>query len=85
MSKLYVGNLPFSMTNERLAEIFSAAGSVVSAEVVTDHQTGRSKGFGFVEMANDEDAASAVKMYNGNDIDGRPAVVDIARPKRDDR
>jgi len=84
-TKLYVGNLSFSLTEEKLAEIFAQAGNVVSAEILMDRQTGRSKGFAFVEMETEEDAKNAIQMFNGKDIEGRPAVVDIARPKRDDR
>lgn len=78
--KLYVGNLPYSMTDDQLRETFAPAGEVASAQVIVDKMTGRSRGFGFVEMANDEDAAKAIEMLNGKDIGGRPLVVNEARP-----
>ncbi|PIS21945.1 RNA-binding protein [candidate division WWE3 bacterium CG08_land_8_20_14_0_20_41_15] len=80
-TKLYVGNLPYSMTDDKLAELFAEAGEVVSATVITDRNSGRSKGFGFVEMASEADAKKAIELMNGKDLDGRPAVVNEARPK----
>lgn len=79
-NKLYVGSLPYSTTDDRLKEVFSQAGSVVSASVIIDKMSGRSKGFGFVEMSNDEEAAKAIEMFNGSDLDGRNIVVNEARP-----
>lgn len=82
MSKrLYVGNLPYSMTDAKLEELFSQYGTVVSAQVIMDRDTGRSKGFGFVEMAGDEEAQAAIDGLNQQAIDGRPLTVNEARPK----
>jgi len=78
--KLYVGNLPFSAVDENLVEIFSQCGKVVSAKVITDRETGRSKGFGFVEMSSDAEAAAAITKFNGADFDGRAITVNEARP-----
>jgi len=69
------------MTDDKLAELFAEAGEVVSATVITDRNSGRSKGFGFVEMASEADAKKAIELMNGKDLDGRPAVVNEARPK----
>lgn len=79
-TKLYVGNLPFSATDDKLRDLFSQAGNVTSATVVTDKMSGRSRGFGFVEMASDEEAKAAVEKFNGQDFDGRNLVVNEARP-----
>ncbi|HLC64334.1 MAG TPA: RNA-binding protein [Patescibacteria group bacterium] len=79
--KLYVGGLPYGTTDESLKEGFSAAGSVVSASVITDKFSGRSKGFGFVEYASDEEAAKAIEMFDGQDFEGRNIKVNEARPK----
>lgn len=84
-NKLFVGSLPFSTTEEELSEHFSGAGEVVSARIITDKFTGRSRGFGFVEMSNDEEAAKAIDMFNGTDLGGREIVVAEAKPMRDDR
>ncbi len=78
--KLYVGNLSYSTTSESLQTAFSQAGNVVSATVITDKMTGRSKGFGFVEFATDEEAAAAISMLNGKEVDGRALNVSEARP-----
>ncbi len=78
--KLYVGNLPFSAVDENLVEIFSQCGKVESAKVISDRDTGRSKGFGFVEMSTDEEAAAAITKFNGADFDGRAITVNEARP-----
>jgi len=78
--KLFVGGIPFACTDDRLREHFAQAGSVESATIIMDRATGRSKGFGFVEMASDEDAAKAVSMLNGSDLDGRSINVSEARP-----
>lgn len=78
--KLFIGSLPWAVDDAKLAEIFSQAGTVVSAKVITDRETGRSRGFGFVEMSTDEEADSAVKNLNGADIEGRKIVVNEARP-----
>lgn len=79
--KLFVGSLPWGVDDAQLQQIFSQAGTVVSAQVVKDRDTGRSRGFGFVEMSTDEEADNAVKNLNGSDIDGRKIVVNIARPR----
>src|SRR5687767_6919834 len=82
-NKLYVGNLSFRVTSEDLEEYFGAAGSVESANVVYDRETGRSRGFGFVEMASESDANSAIAQFNGQEYDGRNMVVNEARPRED--
>lgn len=79
-TKLYVGSLSYSTADDRLKEVFSQAGTVVSAMVITDKFSGRSKGFGFVEMSSDEEAQKAIEMFNGYDLDGRKLVVNEARP-----
>lgn len=81
--KLFVGNLPFSTTNEQLQEMFAAAGTVETANVVFDRDSGRSRGYGFVEMSSEEEAQAAVKQLNGNEIEGRRITVNEARPKPD--
>ena len=78
--RLYVGGLPYSSTSDSLKAAFEAAGSVESATIITDKMTGRSKGFGFVEMTNDEDADKAIEMFNGKDFEGRSLTVNEARP-----
>ncbi len=79
--KLYVGNLSYSTHDEDLREAFSKIGEVVSVSLITDQATGRSKGFGFVEMATDEDAAKAIETLNGTTLMGRTITVNEARPK----
>ena len=79
--KLYVGNLPYTTTGEELTGAFSAFGEVVSATVIQDRDTGRSRGFGFVEMPNDTEASAAVEALNGKDFNGRNLVVNEARPR----
>ncbi|OGC84293.1 RNA-binding protein [Candidatus Collierbacteria bacterium RIFCSPHIGHO2_02_FULL_49_10] len=79
--KLFVGGLPYRTTNDELRDAFAKAGEVASASIVTDRETGRSRGFGFVEMANDGDADSAIQMWNGKEYDGRTLTVSDARPK----
>ena len=78
--KLYVGGLSYSTTQDALKEGFSQAGTVESAIVITDKMSGRSKGFGFVEFATEDDAAKAIEMFNGKDFDGRRITVSEARP-----
>jgi cold-inducible RNA-binding protein len=82
-SKLYVGNLNYSVTDQDLVELFNQAGQVVSASVIQDKMSGRSKGFGFVEMATKEAADKAVEMLNGSTHMTRPLVVNVARPLED--
>jgi RNA recognition motif-containing protein len=77
--KLFVGGLSFSTSSERLREVFAAAGTVESATVVTDRETGRSRGFGFVEMQTEEGAQQAVSRLNGQEIDGRRIKVELAK------
>ena len=77
--KLFVGGLSFSTSNDRLREVFAAVGSVESAAVVTDRDTGRSRGFGFVEMASPEDAEQAISKLNGTSVDGRTIQVERAK------
>jgi RNA recognition motif-containing protein len=79
-NKLYVGNLPFSATDDSLREMFGQAGQVESARVITDRDTGRSKGFGFVEMSTEQEASEAINKFNGTELDGRPLTVNEARP-----
>jgi RNA recognition motif-containing protein len=78
--RLYVGNLPFSATDESLMQLFQQAGQVESARIITDRDTGRNKGFGFVEMSTDQEAADAITKYNGADFEGRSITVNEARP-----
>lgn len=82
-NKLYVGNLSFRVSSEDLQEYFATAGRVESANVVMDRETGRSRGFGFVEMASEEDANNAIAQFNGQEYDGRNMVVNEARPRED--
>ena len=84
-NKLYVGNLSFRVTSEDLQEHFSTAGAVESANVVFDRETGRSRGFGFVEMADEDAANAAIAQFNGQEYDGRNMVVNEARPREDNR
>ena len=81
--KLYVGNLPYSVGDGELEQLFSAHGTVQSAQVIMDRDTGRSKGFGFVEMGSDQEAQAAIQALNGKDVDGRALTVNEARPKTD--
>ncbi|MBI5456535.1 RNA-binding protein [Candidatus Kaiserbacteria bacterium] len=81
--KLYVGGLPYSTTDAELKDAFSQAGTVSSAVVIMDKMTGRSKGFGFVEFANDDDAQKAIDQFNGKDFGGRSITVNEARPLED--
>ena len=81
--KLYVGNLSYSVDSSTLQELFSAHGNVQSAEVIADRETGRSKGFGFVEMSSDEEAQAAIAALNGQQHEGRALTVNEARPRED--
>ena len=82
-TKLYVGNLSFQTTSDDLKDHFAQAGTVESASVVEDRMTGRSRGFGFVEMATPEEAAAAIEQFNGKDFAGRNLTVNEARPRTD--
>ena len=82
-NKLYVGNLSFRVTSEDLQGYFGAAGAVESVNVVADRETGRSRGFGFVEMASEDAATAAISQFNGQEYDGRSMVVNEARPRED--
>ena len=80
-TKLYVGNLAFQTTSQELQQLFGQAGTVQSASVVEDRDTGRSRGFAFVEMSNEEEATSAIAQFNGKEIGGRPLKVNEAKPR----
>ncbi len=82
-SKLYVGNLPFEMTEEDLQELFAPHGQVISAKIVTDRETGRARGFGFVEMQEAGDAQKAIQSLDGQEFKGRNLKVNIAKPRED--
>ncbi len=82
-SRLFIGSLAWATTDDSLKEFFSSAGTVVSANVIRDRETNRSKGFGFVEMSSDEEAKAAIDKLNGQDLDGRPIVVNEARPREE--
>jgi RNA recognition motif-containing protein len=82
-TKLYVGNLPYSTTSQELNDMFAAHGGVKSADVIMDRETGRSKGFGFVEMNTDEEAKKAIEALNGQKMNGRPLTVNEAKPRED--
>src|ERR1700736_6148306 len=79
--KLYVGNLAYGVTDSDLQRLFEAHGAVQSAQVIMDRDTGRSKGFGFVEMGSDAEAQAAIAALNGHELEGRPLTVNEARPK----
>lgn len=79
--KIYVGNLPYTISNDDLASAFADFGNVESAKIITDRDTGRSKGFGFVEMSSDDEAASAIEALNGKDFNGRNLTVNEAKPQ----
>jgi|SRR5688500_12900612 RNA recognition motif-containing protein len=81
--KLYVGNLSFQTSSEELQQLFAQAGTVESATVVEDRDTGRSRGFGFVEMASKEEGEKAIQQFNGTDLNGRNLTVNEARPRED--
>ena len=82
-TKLYVGNLSFGVTSDDLQEHFAQAGTVESAKVIEDRDTGRSRGFGFVEMSSSDEAMAAIEQFNGQDLDGRNLVVNEARPREE--
>src|SRR3712207_9232386 len=81
--KLYVGNLSYDVTDSALEQMFAPHGTVQSAQVIMDRDTGRSKGFGFAEMGSDQEAQAAIQALNGNEVDGRALTVHAARPKED--
>jgi len=81
--KLYVGNLSFDTTQEKLRELFAQAGEVTEVSIITDRDTGRSKGFGFVEMATEQAAQDAIKRFNGSTLDNRSLTVNEARPREE--
>jgi len=82
-SKLYVGNLSFNTTESELKSLFSAAGTVSEAALVTDRETGNSRGFGFVTMSSDAEAQAAISQFSGKDVDGRSLTVNEARPREE--
>lgn len=82
--KLYVGSLSYDTTEDSLKDLFSGAGTVDSATIIMDKISGRSKGFGFVEMSSEDEAKKAIEMFNGKDLDGRSIVVDEAKPMKKD-
>lgn len=81
--KLYVGNLAYGVTEEQIKELFAPVGVVESVSLITDRQTGNSKGFAFVEMTNDEEAQAAIEQLNGKEIEGRSLNVSKARPREE--
>ena len=81
--KIYAGNLAHALTEDELREVFEAHGTVVSAQIIMDRETGRSKGFGFIEMSSDEEAQAAIEALDGQEIAGRTARVNEARPRED--
>ena len=81
-TKLYVGNLDYGVNDEKLGQVFAEAGTVNSAVVITDKYSGRSKGFGFVEMASEEEAKKAMEMFNEKELEGRKMIVNEARPPK---
>ena len=79
--KLYVGGLSYGTTEDSLRQYFAGAGTVASASIIMDRETGRSRGFGFVEMGSDADADNAIQMFDGKEFEGRRLTVNLARPK----
>ena len=82
-TNLFIGNLPYSLTSDQLGQIFAEAGNVTNAKVISDRYSGRSRGFGFVEMATEEETKKAIELFNGKDVEGRQLVVNEARPRQD--
>lgn len=82
-TNLFVGNLPYSVDSDKLGQLFAEAGNVVSAKVIADKYSGRSRGFGFVEMATDAEAKKAIELFHNKDVDGRQLVVNEARPREE--
>ncbi len=85
MTKLYVGNLPYSVTDDSLRDMFASYGDIASATVIMDRNSGRSKGFGFVEFEDDSAATTAIAEMNGKEFEGRAIVVSVARPMKESR
>ncbi len=83
MTKLYVGNLPYSVKDDALRDLFSSYGNVLSASIIFDRMSGRSKGFGFVELEDDAEAEKAISEMNEKELEGRKLVVSVARPKEE--
>lgn len=81
--KLYVGGIPYSSTEDEIKNYFAEAGEVASVTIITDRYTGRSRGFGFVEMADEEGGKKAIEMFDGKDYDGRKLTVNVARPREE--
>lgn len=81
MKKLFVGNLPYSLEEENLSEIFQSAGKVISVKIPTDRESGRKRGFGFVEMESPEAANQAIFLFNNKEVEGRTIFVSIAKPR----
>ena len=81
--KIYVGNIPFSSTEADLRELFEQFGEVSSVKIITDRVTGRSRGFGFIEMPNDDEAQNAIASLDGKEFGGRPLRVNVSRPRED--
>jgi RNA recognition motif-containing protein len=82
-AKLYVGNLPYTIVDADLQSLFAQAGTVKSAQVIRDRESGRSKGFGFVEMSSSDEANAAINLFHGKDFNGRPLTVNLARPREE--
>lgn len=82
-SRLYVGNLSYNVSEDQLRELFSQAGNIKEVTLITDRQTGRTKGFAFVEFATREEAEKAIEMFNNQELDGRPLTVNMARPREE--
>lgn len=81
--KIYIGNMPYSVTSDELEALFGAHGRVQDAQVITDRETGRSKGFGFIDMPDNSEADEAIKALNGTQLSGRQITVNQARPRRE--
>ncbi len=81
--RLFIGNLPYTIDSDRLRDLFAQAGTVVSAQVMIDRMTNRSRGFGFVEMSSDEETQKAIEMFNEYEVDGRKIIANIARPREE--
>jgi cold-inducible RNA-binding protein len=82
-NKLFVGGLPWAIRDDALKALFEKAGTVLSATVIVDRMSGRSKGFGFVEMSTPEEAQAAIEMYNEQEVEGRKIIVNVARPREE--